>query len=254
MTTEIRLHFHDLDAELIPEAEVLRTLSPSERVRASRFRDPRHGRHFRNRRYILRSILADEMACFPWEIDFAFGDRGKPEVMGGPAFSCSHSDQWLLIGMAPHGRLGVDVEVPRPSADYASVARHMLAAEEVSALAGVPDEAHDAAFLRVWTRKEAFIKALGEGLSLSLRDFVVAVDERPGNALLGACANVCDSTRWLVCSVANELGLFAAVAIDAHDVRMTLVETGCSMDRGARQCSESDDCAMPSVAPTELNR
>jgi 4'-phosphopantetheinyl transferase len=180
--TTVHLLLHDLDADQTSEAELDSLLDGAERGRAERFVQPLHRRRFKVGRAMLRRTLASSTGVPAANIEFKYGRNGKPELIGGPAFNVSHSEGTLLIGVAECGRLGVDVEVLRPISDRLTLAAANFARAEVAALESVPAGEQDEAFLRIWTCKEAFIKAIGDGLALRLDSFAVA-PTRASNAL-----------------------------------------------------------------------
>ena len=154
-------------------------LSADERLRLSRFRFADHQRRFQIGHGALRRILGGYLERDPREIAFRQGPRGKPYLAGdGPFFNLSHSGKIALIGVAD-AELGLDVEKVRHLESLMQIARRHFSAGEFTALEALDVEAQKLAFYRCWTRKEAFIKALGEGLSMSLDSFDVSVNEEP---------------------------------------------------------------------------
>jgi 4'-phosphopantetheinyl transferase len=150
-------------------------LAFDERERADRFVFDRDRVRFRHRRAQLRLLLARYTGVEPGDVTFHRNEYGKPAVAGSSLhFSSSSSQDAALFAVGIH-ELGVDVEVIRPSGDDPEVARRMFAEEEAAAvLAG------DAAdFFRCWTRKEAYVKAVGHGLSFPLQSFAIEVAPVP---------------------------------------------------------------------------
>jgi 4'-phosphopantetheinyl transferase len=221
--TTVHLLLHDLDADRTSDAELDALLDSEERARGERFVRLVHRRRFRVGRAMLRRTLASWTGVPTARIAFEYGPNGKPAMRGGPAFNVSHSEGALLIGITEPGRrLGVDVEVMRPIGDRLALAQANFARDEVQALERVPLDEQDEAFLRIWTCKEAFIKALGDGLSIPLRAFCVS-PSRAGNALEALDAESLGSDGgcdWNVCGVPldeADMRAVAAVAIDARD-------------------------------------
>jgi 4'-phosphopantetheinyl transferase len=134
----------------------------------------------------LRIVLAERMECSPGSLRFGCGSAGKPYVDGGPAFNISHSGDRVLIGVAAEGRLGVDIEVLRHLSDLSSLARSVFSPDELESLLISAEGERLRAFYRGWTRKEAFLKAVGIGLSAPLQEFSVSLEAKSGNALLQA--------------------------------------------------------------------
>ena len=205
----LRLWLLDLDREPAP-ADARDPATSGERARSARFRRPRDGRRFLRRRAFLRKLLGAETGVAPHELMLATGPGGKPFLPGGPSFSTSHSDRWLLVGLCATGRLGVDLEVDVPVDEAPEIARAHFTERERAAL---EDEDPDA-FLRLWTRKEALIKALGGGLSIPLDAFSVRAGRASGQALLEIDLPGERAENWHVASIPAGPGLHAAIAMD----------------------------------------
>lgn len=203
-----------LDAPPLPEERLGGLLSVAERARAARFHFDRDRRRYRVATGLLRQVLGRLVDRPPESLAFDVGPHGKPSLAGGPSFNLSHSGEWWLLGWADEGRVGVDVEVHRSLPDLAALARrsfHPREADRVLALTGAEREA---AFFRVWSRKEAFIKALGLGLAYPLDGFEVGTAAVPDPGVAAVHASDEDPASWLLQAVEWEPGLGAAVAWD----------------------------------------
>jgi 4'-phosphopantetheinyl transferase len=147
-------------------------LSPSERERASKFRRERDRHTFIARRVLLREILSRYAGADPAAIEFVRSEFGKPRVKGAELhFSASHSSGLALIAVSRTREIGVDVERIDPAFDREGVARHFFCGGEIGAAAGSVEE-----FFRIWTRKEAYVKAIGVGFSVAPESFDLSVD------------------------------------------------------------------------------
>ena len=154
-------------------------LSPAERERAARYRFADHQRRYRIAHGALRAVLAGYLGCEPAAVAFTQGPRGKPYLADGRLFfNTSHSGKLALLAVA-NRELGVDLEKVRHLESLHAIARRHFSSGEFAALEALPEAARVLAFYRCWTRKEAYIKALGEGLAIALDTFDVSVDERP---------------------------------------------------------------------------
>lgn len=164
-----------------PEAAVTagrRLLAHEEHVRADRFRFDRHRRRFVVGRAALRVLLGALTGTRPEALAFATGEKGKPALPGGPQFNLSNSHELALIAVTPEEPLGVDLEHLRPLPDAERIAEGYFSASERDTLRTVPaGRPKETAFFRCWTRKEAYIKAIGDGLSMPLDRFDVTLDE-----------------------------------------------------------------------------
>lgn len=162
----------DLDAQAL--ATLRGMLDDAERARADRYLHDASRRSFTAARGQLRRVLGWLLGLPPAEIRFAAGPRGKPSLLEGDLrFNLSHSGGLALLAVTLAREIGVDIEDTTRSVDYANMARRFFAPAEAQALAALPAADQPRAFFDCWTRKEAYIKARGLGLTISLDSFVV---------------------------------------------------------------------------------
>ncbi len=165
-----------------------RTLEVGELERAGRFRFERLQRHFVVSRGFLRHVLGRYLEAKPSELRFTYNDYGKPSLAGEGSlqFNMSHSHEMALVAVTRDAAVGVDVEHIR--ADFASedIATRFFSRLEVETFSSLPKEERVAAFFRCWSRKEAYIKAIGKGLSQPLDGFDVTLAPADPAALLRA--------------------------------------------------------------------
>ena len=163
-----------------------RTLAAEELDRAGRFRFERLQKHFVAGRGFLRHVLARYVSATAEELKFTYNSYGKPSLAGEESlqFNMSHSHEVGLVAVTRDAAVGVDVEHIR--ADFASdeIARRFFSRLEVETFNALPKEEQVAAFFRCWTRKEAYIKAIGKGLSQPLDSFDVTLAPADPAALL----------------------------------------------------------------------
>ncbi len=195
-------------------------LSNREKDRADRFVHQRHRRRYTVAQACLRRVVGRFLDIRPEAVRFRFGAFGKPFVPGGPAFNQSHSGERIMIAVARGGRLGIDVEEIRPVPLMLRIARRRLAPDEARALLAAGGEERTARFFRIWTRKEAFLKALGVGLTHPLRNFSVDIAPDTTRALIDAGDLREDPDRWFLGSVPSAAGTAAALALDRPGVRL----------------------------------
>ncbi|HZP35808.1 MAG TPA: 4'-phosphopantetheinyl transferase superfamily protein [Methylomirabilota bacterium] len=185
-----------LDVEAAALDGLVAALSPEERARAARFHFRRDAMRWMVARGTLRAILGAYLDTDPAAIAFTYGPRGKPAlaaegVRTPPQFSVSHAADLAAVAVAAQAPVGVDVEQVRPLHDLEQIAARTFSARECRALRDLPPAQRAAGFFNCWTRKEAYIKGLGEGLSYPLDRFSVslapglparleAVDDAPG--------------------------------------------------------------------------
>jgi 4'-phosphopantetheinyl transferase len=191
-----------------------RTLEPDELDRASRFHFEEHRRHFIVARGFLRSVVARYLKTQPESLRFSYGAYGKPGLASEHVlrFNLSHSHEVALLAVGLKAELGVDVEHIR--ADFASeeIARRFFSRAEVDVFNALPKEEQVAAFFRCWTRKEAYIKAIGKGLSQALDAFDVTLAPDVQPALLRVEGD--DASRWLLRNVDVGEGYAGALAVE----------------------------------------
>lgn len=190
------------------------TLEPHELERAGRFHFEKHRRHFIVARGFLRTVIAGYLQAKPEALRFSYGEFGKPALESEHSlrFNLSHSNEVALLAVALDVELGVDVEHIR--ADFASedIARRFFSRPEVDAFNALRQEERVAAFFRCWTRKEAYIKAIGKGLSQALDEFDVTLAPGIAPALLRAKDD--DATRWWLRDVEVGEGYAGALAVE----------------------------------------
>ena len=190
------------------------TLDPDELQRANRFYFERHRRAFVVGRGFLRDVLGRYLKSQPQELKFSYGAYGKPSLNGETRlrFNMSHSHDVGLLAITEDRDLGVDVEHIR--ADFATeeIARRFFSRCEVDAFNALAMEDQVAAFFRCWTRKEAFIKATGRGLSQALDGFDVTLGPGVKAELLRAEDD--DASRWSLCDIDVGEDYAAALAVE----------------------------------------
>ncbi|EGV18539.1 4'-phosphopantetheinyl transferase family protein [Thiocapsa marina] len=214
----VDLYYADMDDSSLDVERITSVLSDQELARANAFRDHVHRRRFMIGRGALRGLLGNLMDKNPAALDVRVGKPfGKPDVLGGPAFNLSHSDGHLLIGIAPEGRLGVDVEVARQVVDVMALARDCCSAQERIGLLKLDPEDRSHAFLRIWTLKESLLKAIGTGLSAPPNQVSMALSHLEGSQLVDSNTNAIGPAFWCVRAVELTEGLIAAVSWDRTD-------------------------------------
>jgi 4'-phosphopantetheinyl transferase len=175
-------------------------LSSDELERAARFHHERDRNNFANSRALLRVVLAGYMSDAPYALNFLYNEFGKPRLnssyeSGSLDFNLSHSGNNLRIAVARDRAVGIDIEVVDETVPLESIARTFFSPKEVEALGNLPPQLKRIAFFSCWTRKEAYIKARGSGLSIPLDSFDVSV--APGT-ITDLIRDDCSSRTWKV--------------------------------------------------------
>jgi 4'-phosphopantetheinyl transferase len=192
-------------------------LSTEERTRAQRFLVEPPRRAFILTRGTLRLLLGKYLDRPASEISFRYTEFGKPLLNEGNelGFNVSHTDGVALLAFVRGSELGVDVEKIRPVRDLKDLANRFFSPAERGKLNTLEadDELH-AAFFRCWTRKEAYIKGKGEGLSLPLHQFDVSLEPGATQALIATRPDAAEASRWLVRDISFDPSYAAALAIE----------------------------------------
>ncbi len=191
------------------------SLSLAERERAERFRFERDRRRFVAAHGQLRALLGRYCGRPAAAITFTYNAYGKPALPDAPlSFNLSHSGEVALIAVAAAGRLGVDIEAAQADLAGLAIAEQFFSSAEVAALRGLPEAERVSAFFNCWTRKEAFVKARGEGLSFPLKAFDVSLAPGAPAALLHTRPDPAEAARWTLTALTPAEGYVAALAAD----------------------------------------
>jgi 4'-phosphopantetheinyl transferase len=218
-------------ARFSSEEEIWKTrLIAEEQERASRYRFAWDRKQYAVTRGCLRWLLGLYLGVEPLSIEIRYAEHGKPYLAapyGDLQFNVSHSDGLALLAFGRGEMLGVDVELVREDVEVDEIAKRFFSPAEQAALARLPAEQRRQAFFRCWTRKEAFIKAIGEGLSLPLHQFDVSVDPEQPATLLATRPVSTEAVQWSLHDLVVPRGYAAALAVRAQHliVNMNTVDT-----------------------------
>ena len=201
-------------------------LSPEERERADRFHREPDGNQFRVTHTAMRMILAQYLKVDPQELSFSAEMGGKPELASefrstGIHFNLSHSSELALLAVARGARVGVDVECLTPEFPIEEVAERFFSPAEISALKALPGDERLEAFFSCWTRKEAYIKAVGGGFSIPLDGFEVAFGSERAAALVAVRDNPSEVSRWKMYDLQMPKDYKAALVVEGRAHRLS---------------------------------
>ena len=203
-----------------------RTLSTDERARAGRFYFEKDSARFIVGRGLLRAILGRYLGIEPDHLEFCYNIHGKPaltEEFGDNVlrFNLSHSHGLILYAIARNRDIGIDLEFIRPELAEERIAERFFSLNEIAALRALPKTMQHRAFFACWTRKEAYIKARGEGLSLPLDEFDVSLSPGKPAVLLNTRSDPLVAFRWSLRDLNPGSGYIGALAVEGHDWQLS---------------------------------
>jgi 4'-phosphopantetheinyl transferase len=201
------------------------TLSMDEKTRAERFHFEKHRKRFIVGRGALRSILGRYLSVEPNHLQFCYEDNGKPRLAeyicnGTIHFNMSHSDNLALYCFTRANEIGVDIERIRDIPEMEQIAGQFFSKRENTVFRGLPQRKKKEAFFNCWTRKEAFIKARGDGLALPLETFDVTLIPGEPARLLSLEGNPELASRWFFQDLEPTVGYAAAFALERRDCQV----------------------------------
>jgi 4'-phosphopantetheinyl transferase len=200
-------------------------LAADEQARAARLCFERDREHFIAARGVLRNILGRYLNRAPESLSFCYGSHGKPALAGdldegAIRFNVSHSQGLALYAVTRGRELGIDLEHIRSELAAVEIAERFFSRREVAMLRSLPKEMQSQAFFRCWTRKEAYIKARGEGLSLPLDEFDVSLAPGEPAAVIGTQRDPFEAFRWSLQDLTPAPRYAAALAVAGHGWRL----------------------------------
>lgn len=200
------------------------TLHREERELAARLHFERDRRRFTLCRGLLRTLLGNYLSIEPLDIEFWLGPHDKPELASPVTprveFNLSHSGEAALFAFAVGRRVGVDVERIRPGTDVNGLAQQVFTPAEIEKLSSTPEREKEDLFFTLWTQKEAYIKAVGLGLSAPVREITVGQGLIPAGDDAGIGLIDGYDARWSLVSLPAQDGYKAALAVEGslrHD-------------------------------------
>lgn len=222
---EVQLWRIDLEAIGSDESRWQEILSLDERTRASRYHFARDRRHFAAARACLRIILANFLGMETSDLVFQYSKKEKPSLSSALpkydiTFNVSHSGGAALLAFTRKREIGVDIEKLRDDFDLEAIARRFFSAREQAELFALPGDERVEAFFRCWTRKEAYIKATGDGLSLPLSQFDVSLKPAENDALLCTRPDASEARSWILQEVPAGPGYAAALCVRGRDWKL----------------------------------
>ena len=216
-------------AELEQPADTIQRLAgelaSDELLRAQRFYFERDRRRFIVARGVLRAILSAYLPVTPAQLSFTYGPQGKPALAApfndtGLRFNVSHSHELALYAVIRAREIGVDIEWMRPLDDAENLAAHFFSVREQMALRSLPEHLKHQGFYNCWTRKEAFIKAVGKGLAQPLDEFDVSLTPGEPAQLLANLGQTNEAKYWSLLALRPPTGYAAALAVEGTGLQV----------------------------------
>lgn len=197
----------------------------------ARFRFDVHRERFALRRGAMRTILGSYLGLGPSEIRFRYSAKGKPEIesapeAAGPKFNLSDSEDLAILGVTPDADIGVDVEQRRPTRDLDALARRYFSEREQAEYFDLPESQRVEGFYSCWTRKEALLKATGEGITVDLKGFDVTLAPGRPAELLEMRSPPGEAGMWRLYALEPRRGFAAAVAVPSRSLRLRPIDHG----------------------------
>lgn len=211
-------------------------LAEDERMKADRLRFKRVREDYVAARGLLRLILAAYLNEQPKDLEFQYGQHGKPALANelsrtGITFNMSHSHGMALYCVGLGQELGADIEKIRADMSFEKIAKRFFSSLEYEALKKLPDDQLKNGFFNCWTRKEAYIKAKGEGLSSLISRFAVSLVPGEPAALLDHQLDAGEVNRWSIMDLDVGPGYAAALAVEGKGITVTQKEPWWKTDK-----------------------
>ncbi len=212
------------------------TLSRQERERAAKFTFPDKYEEYVVTRGLLRKALSHVLKRSPGTFQFDYTASRKPYLScsAGDApvsFNVSHSHGQALVAISVDRNIGIDIEKIRAEVEYEKLARRFFSGAEFEALMRCPPEQRVVAFFATWTRKEAFVKAVGKGIAFGLSEFDVNVNPVEAPVMLATRWNPQHVSKWFMATVDTDENYQATLVADGGEFQMRLWQDHASSDR-----------------------
>ena len=220
-TREVHVWRIDLDGNAFGVEELQRCLSVEERKRAERFYFETDRVRFIRAHGAMRSILGRYLGMDPDQIQLSHNSYCKPSVAkesGGDwiRYNLSHSNALALLAVTKDREIGIDLEQICDGIPYEEISERFFSTREISMLQACPASLRKEAFYKCWTRKEAYVKARGNGLFTLLDQFEVSLTPGMPAALLVANWDPHEASRWSMLDLEPEPGFVGAIAVEGH--------------------------------------
>lgn len=201
------------------------TLENKERDRANRFHFEKDRHHFITARGVLRIILGSYLKLKPKRLNFLYTPHGKPKIADEIdynylKFNLSHSHGLALYAVSLGREIGIDIERVRTNLSFEKIAKRFFSPLEFQMLSALSPSERIEGFFNCWTRKEAYIKAIGEGLSIPLDQFDVTLNPRDEAKIISIKGDSISASYWSLYPLTPAPGYVGALAVEGKNLRI----------------------------------
>ena len=219
LENEIHLWRANLDLPSVTINKLASSLSEDERTRANCFRFEQHRQHFIAGRGILRQLVANYLQVKSDLVIFEYSSRGKPHLasalnQGNLHFNVSHSQGWALYGFNYQRIIGVDLEFIKDNIDYKQLAKRFFTSQEVELINSYPAREQKTIFFQLWTAKEAYLKAKGDGLAGSLDSIQFTLNHNQEINLVAIKQDHKQASNWLIKNFIPQDNFVATIVVE----------------------------------------
>ncbi len=218
-SSEVHIWRFDLSEFVNTVSEMRQILSADECARADRFHFEKDRTRFVIRRGVLRKLLSKYVSIEPADLRFAHNNFDKPALEGDEriVFNASSSQDVGIVGIAHNAKLGMDVEFVDTTFPHMEIAKRYFSDDEVRALQALPSELRTTVFFDCWTKKEAYVKAIGDGMSLTLPTLTISCE---GSEVFSVTARSEEMSGWSFESFFVEENSIASIAVEGEPTEL----------------------------------
>jgi len=222
LSNEVHVWRAFLDLPQFEMESLLEILSVDELERASRFHFERHKKRFIVSRGILRNILSHYIDIIPQKVFFEYSSQGKPVLAHKPGeatyhFNLSHSGEFALYAVSPESGVGIDIERIQDDISVDQISQKFYSHKEIHQLEIIHKNDRSELFFQYWTRKEALLKATGEGISFQMEQCDVSLIDGGVLSPIILPGNNEESSSWYVQDLSPGPGYVAAIAVESSN-------------------------------------
>jgi 4'-phosphopantetheinyl transferase len=204
---------------------LIHVLSSDEQIRAKNLHFEKHWRHFIAARGILRTILGEYMSIGAGEVQFTYGLKGKPALHRSCGddtlcFNLSHSHEFVIYAVTRSREIGVDLEYFRHITDIEQIAKRFFSSTENDYFQKLPNNMKQESFFNCWTRKEAYLKAIGTGLTRLQEPFDVSIMPGEPAMFLNVSDDPQETLRWTLKAIHPAPNYIGALAVKGNGLRL----------------------------------